>query len=138
MSLGQGTQVVDGQRNLFPTSAAYAPASYGPQTTGVPNISPTMPPYIGAANTGGGIGPGAGSEGVGGYGTAGNNAVVTAIAAANPHNLKVSPVWWAVFALLIGLLLLNGVHWRKVVDEDASVHAHLGAAKADASEGAGA
>ena len=134
MPLGQGTQVVDGQRNLFPTSAAYAPAGFGPQTTGVPTVSPTMPPYIGAAGSGG-LSASAGSENVGGYGTAGNNAVTTAIANANPYNLKVSPVWWAVIALILGLLLMNGVHWRKTTLEGAEEHAHVGAIKESASEG---
>ena len=50
MALGSQTQVVDGQRNIFPTSAQFYPTQYGPQTTGVPQVSPTMPPYIGAAN----------------------------------------------------------------------------------------
>ncbi len=131
MSLGSQTQVVDGQRNIFPTSYQFSPASYGPQTTGVPQVSPTMPPFLGGPS-----GPSAmgGMEGVGGYGTAGNNALVTATAAANPHNLKVSPVWWAIIALVGGLLLLNGVHWRKVTLEGAEEHAHLGAVKESASE----
>lgn len=112
MSLGSQSDVVNGQRFTMPTAFQYAPNQYGPQTTGVPNVSPSMPPFIGAAN-GAGSSLGAGMEGVGGYGTAGNNALVTATAANNPHSLVVSPVWWAVGALLLGLVLLKGVHWRK-------------------------
>lgn len=121
MSLGQGTQVIDGQRNLFPTVASYAPTGYGPQTTGVPNVSPTMPPFIGAANSGSGqSGAAFGMEGIGGYGTAGNNSTVAAVAGANPFNLKVSPLWWAVIFLLAGLMLLKGINWRETTLEHAS------------------
>lgn len=132
MSLGSNTQVVDGQRNIFPTGQQYTPMSYGQQTTGVPNVSPSMPPFMGSTN-----GPGSSmglSEGVGGYGTAGNNATVTAIAAEHPHNLKVSPVWWAVIFLIVGILLLRGVHWRKTTLEGASADATFGGSRAAASE----
>lgn len=115
MSLGSQSAVVDGQRFALPTSAQWNPMRYGPQTTGVPQVSPTMPPFLGASN-GQGASMGV-SENVGGYGTAGNNALVTAIASEHPHNWRVSPVWWAVSALIIGTLLLRGVHWRKTVLE---------------------
>ena len=130
MSLGPQTQVVDGQRNIFPTWAQFQPTQYGPQTTGVPQVSPTMPPYIGQ----GASAMGAGMSGVGGYGTADNNSMTAALANANPHNLKVSPVWWAIGALIIGLLLLNGVHWRKTTLEGVEEHAHVGAVKETAAE----
>jgi hypothetical protein len=118
MSLGQGTQVVDGQRNLFPTVASYMPTGYGPSTTGVPQVSPTMPPFIGAANNGtGSAGAAFGLEGVGGYGTAANNTQVAAIAGANPHNLSVSPMWWAVIMLVVGLVLLKAINWRETTLE---------------------
>lgn len=133
MSLGSDTSVVNGQRFAFPTHDAYAPASYGPQTTGVPQVSPTMPPYLGGA---GGVTASGAAEGVNGYGTAGNNQQVTAIAAANPYSLKVSPVWWAVGGLVGGLLLLNGIHWRRTTLEGASEHGHLGAVSESASESA--
>jgi hypothetical protein len=133
MSLGSGTQVVDGQRNLFPPLAAFSPTQYGPQSTGVPQVSPTMPPFIGAAN-GSGSALGAGMEGVGGYGTAGNNALTTQIAAENPHNLKVSPTWWAVGALVVGLALLKGVHWRSL--EGVEERGHVAGAHESVSEAA--
>jgi hypothetical protein len=86
--LGSQTDVILGQRFTQPTQAQYNPMRYGPQTTGVPQVSPSMPPFMGASN-------GAGSslgvqEGVNGYGTAGNNALVTQIAAEHPHHMKVS------------------------------------------------
>lgn len=134
MSLGSQTQVVDGQRNVFPTSAQWAPQSWGPTTTGVPQVSPTMPPFISAANTAGGGGAAFGLEGVGGYGTAGNNAQVTAVANANPWNLKVSPVLWAIAFLLVGLLLLKGVHWRETTLEGLEERGHAGPVHEAASE----
>ena len=134
MSLGQGTQVVDGQRNTFPTLASYQPTGYGPQTTGVPQVSPTMPPFIGAANSATGGGAAFGLEGIGGYGTAANNSTVTAVANANPHNLKVSPVWWAVVFLIVGLLLLKGINWRETTLEHFTESGNAGPATESASE----
>lgn len=136
MSLGSQTFINDGQRFTGPTSWAYQPTQYGPQTTGVPNVSPSMPPFVGAANGGGSSMGMGGYSDVDGYGTADNNAQVTAIANANPHNLKVSPVWWAVGSLLGGLFLLQVVHWRKTTLEGASESAHVGGARESASEAA--
>lgn len=110
MSLGSDTGVVNGQRFAFPTTASYNPMAYGPQTTGVPNVSPTMPPFIGGGN---GPTSGLGFEGVGGYGTAGNNQFTTGIAQAHPFDARLSPVWWAVIGLLLALILLKGIHWRE-------------------------
>lgn len=135
MSLGYSTQVVDGQRNVFPTAFAYQPTQYGPQSTGVPQVSPTMPPFISGGN-GSGASLGAGFEGVGGYGTAGNNAQVAAAANANPWNAKVSPVWWALAFLIGGILLLNGTSWRKTTLESADEHAKVGTVSERASESA--
>ena len=125
MSLGADTGVVNGQRFTFPTTAAYSPMSYGPQTTGVPNVSPTLPPFIG-----GGAGPtsGLGFEGVGGYGTAGNNQVTTAIAGSKPFDMRLSPVLWAVILLLVGLFGLAAIHWRKTTLGGVGENAHVGAA----------
>ena len=136
MSLGQGTQVVDGQRNTFPTMASYQPQGYGPQTTGVPQVSPTMPPFIGQANGASSGSAAFGLEGVGGYGTAANNTTVTATAAANPHSLKVSPVWWAVIFLVVGLLLLKGINWRETTLEHFTESGAAGPVRESASESA--
>jgi hypothetical protein len=136
MALGSDTGVVNGQRFTFPTWDSYSPTGFGPQTTGVPQVSPTMPPFIGASNTGAGGGMAAGMEGVGGYGTAANNTLTTAVAGSNPHNWKVSPVWWAVIALIVGLVLLKGVHWRETTLEGFEEHGHAGGAHEEASEAA--
>lgn len=136
MSFGPDSALVNGQLLSFPTYASYSPVGYGPQTTGVPNVSPTMPPFIGAANSGTGQGAAAGLEGVGGYGTAANNTLTTSIAGANPHNPKVSPVWWAVIALVVGLVLLKGIHWRETTLEGFNESGHAGPARESASEDA--
>jgi hypothetical protein len=81
---------------------------------GVPNVSPSYPPYIG----GGAMSMGAGAAThVGGYGTADNNAQVAAIANAHPWNLRVSPVLWAVVGLVVGLIALKSIHWREAILE---------------------
>ena len=123
MSLGADTGVVNGQRFTFPTTAAYSPMSYGPQTTGVPNVSPTLPPFVG-----GGAGPtsGLGFEGVGGYGTAGNNQITTAIAGSKPFDMRLSPVLWAVILLLGSLILLKAIHWRETTLGGFSERANVG------------
>lgn len=126
--LGSQTDVVNGQRFVTPTFFQFAPTSFGQQTTGVPNVSPSAPPFIGGNSTGGAYGN------VGGYGTADNNTQVTAIANAHPYNLKVSPVWWAVVLLLGSLMLLKGIHWRETTLEGFEERGHAGPAREEASE----
>lgn len=126
MSLGSDTGVVNGQRFTFPTTASYAPVSYGPTSTGVPNVSPTMPPFFGGAPT---ATSGIGMETVGGYGTAGNNSITTAIAAKNPLNPKVSPVLWAVIGLVGSLILLKAIHWRETTLGGFEEHGNVGSAR---------
>lgn len=119
--LGQGTVVVDGQRTTAPPSAAFVPTSFGLQTSGVPNVSPIVPPY--ASGTTGGSSSSTGAVGVNsvnGYGTADNNALTTSLAAAHPWSPKVSPVVWALVALIGGVLLLGAVSWHETVEESAS------------------
>jgi hypothetical protein len=115
VSLGPNTLAENGSRFTVPTWAAYAPTGYGQETVGVPNVSPTMPPFMGSG--GGTAAPGGSVNGVGGYGTASNNTLTTSIANANSHNWKVSPVWWAIVALIVGLVLLKSVHWRDTILE---------------------
>lgn len=110
MPLGPQTVVVDGQRNVFPSSAQWNPMGWGPQTTGVPQVSPSMPPFLNGATVTGGTFLGGGS---------GN--LDSAIAASNaPFNLKMSAVLWAVILLVVGLMLLKAVHWRETVMEGGS------------------
>lgn len=111
-SLGADSVVVNGQLVPTPTPAAYMPQGYGPQTMGVPNVAPAYPPYLGAP-----MSTAPGSEAVGGYGTAGNNAMGTAMANAHPWNPRVSAVPWAVGGLIVSLLLLKAVHWRETILE---------------------
>ena len=111
-SLGADSSVVNGQLVQTPTMAAYMPQGYGPQTMGVPNVAPAYPPYSGSPMT-----TAPGSEAVGGYGTAGNNALGTALANAHPWNPKVSAVPWALAGLILSLILLKAVHWRETILE---------------------
>lgn len=114
MALGADSVVVNGQLLTQPQGYMYSPPNFGPQTLGVPNISPAYPPFQGQAMTNT-----PGSESVGGYGTAGNNSVMTATAGANPWSPKVSPLPWAIAALVIGLAGLHFFHWREVIDAKA-------------------
>ena len=130
MSLGADTIVVNGNRTPVPTMASYMPQGYGPQTIGVPNITPAYPPYLGGPT---GTSPGA--EGVGGYGTAGNNSMVANIANQHPWNAKVSPVWWAIIGLVVSLVFLKSIHWRETILEGRE-GIDLGPAHEEASAGA--
>lgn len=133
--LGANTAVVDGQRVLLPSMAAFAPANYGPQTTGVPVVSPTIPPVMGVgmvggmANSSGGVG----YQSVNGYGTADNNAAAAAAAGAQPFSLRASPVLWAVGLLVFGLVALQAINWHETVEASGGV----GREKARAAESAG-
>jgi hypothetical protein len=111
VSLGAQTVVVNGQRFQVPTTAAYNPQGYGPQTTGAPSTVPQAPPAIGAA---GGT--------ISSVGLSQN----AAQAAAQPHSLKWSPVWWAVIFLVLSLILLKGVHWRETMLVGAEERAEAG------------
>lgn len=121
MALGADTQVVNGQQITTPSHWAYVPTSFGPQTVGVPQVTPSYPPYVGG--TTGGAAPGA--ENVGGYGTAGANSTATFFANQNPWSFKGSPVIFAVAGLLISLILLKAIHWRETILEGEE-HANLG------------
>ena len=110
---GPDTAVIDGQRFALPPRSIYNPQGYGPQTTGVPNASPTLPPAMAALDSASG-GVGGVYETVGGYGTATSNTALTAQAAAAPMSLKHSPVLWAVGLLLVSVLLLGKIHWAPV------------------------
>lgn len=121
MSLGADTVVINGQRFTTPTWDSYAPTGYGPSTTGVPQVSPSMPPYLGGSPTNNSM-----LEQVGGYGTAGNNALMASVAAANPWSPRHSPVLFAVIGLLLALFLLRHVHWRDTILEGAREEGELG------------
>ena len=129
MSLGSDTGVVNGQRFTFPTTASYAPISYGPTTSGVPNVSPTMPPFFGGAPT---ATSGLGLETVGGYGTAGNNSIAAQTARAKPFSIKTSPVLWAIGGLIGALVLLKAIHWRDTTLGGFEEHGNVGSVRESA------
>lgn len=129
MSLGADTVVVNGQRFTTPTWDSYAPTGYGPSTTGVPQVSPSMPPYLGGSPTNNSM-----LEQVGGYGTAGNNALAASVAQANPWSPRHSPVIFAVVGLLLAIFLLRHVHWRDTILEGAREEGELGPLREGAHE----
>jgi hypothetical protein len=107
VALGPSSAVIDGQRFALPTRYAYQPSSWGPQTSTVPNASPTIPPSFAAM--GAAQGPVVSTPGA--YGTADSNSALAATAAANPFSLKLSPTLWAVILLLGSIFLLGKIHW---------------------------
>lgn len=113
-NLGADTEMINGQLVSTPQMTQYSPQGWGPQTLGVPNVTPAFPPFLGGA-TPTSMAPGA--ESVGGYGTAGNNNQVTQMANAHPWNWRVSPVPWAIGGLLLALFLLKAIHWNDALLE---------------------
>lgn len=116
MAFGPESTVVNGQLLALPQSYQYAPAGYGPQTVGVPQVSPSYPPFLGAP-----MGQTAGASAVGGYGTADNNTLAASVANKHPFNLKGSATIWAVGGLVVSLVLLKAIHWRETLEEAGAV-----------------
>lgn len=115
---GYGSYVVNGDRTALQTRAAYAPQSYGPSLASVPVSGPNIPPALGAASVASGVygqaeTPAGYVDIVGNYGTADNNGLATAIAAGNPWSFRDSPVLPALLFLVLGLVGLRIIHWRK-------------------------
>ncbi|HEY2300524.1 MAG TPA: hypothetical protein VGH66_01445 [Acidimicrobiales bacterium] len=129
MALGPDSVVVNGQLVWQPDTDQYFPTAYGAQTVGVPQVSPSYPPYLGAP-----MASAPGASNVGGYGTASNNDKATQIAAAHPWNPRVSPTWWAVIGLVLSLMLLKAVHWRETILESGEERGMLGPFREDAGE----
>ena len=134
MPVGPNTLVVDGQRFAVPTGNAYNPVGYGQLVNLTPVSQLNQPPMVGVGG-GNASGTAGGADVVGGYGTAGNNALAAIKAHGNPWSLRDSPVLWAVILLLVGLFGLAAIHWRKTTLGGVGENAHVGAAseKAEAS-----
>jgi hypothetical protein len=116
MATGAESVVVNGQLIAQPQLYQYQPQGFGPQTVGVPNISPSYPPFLGGNGGNQAMLNSGSASNVGGYGTAGNNDMATQAANGSPFNPRVSPLPWAIAALLIGLAGLHFFHWREVID----------------------
>ena len=109
-----GTVPVNGARFSLPTTDAFNPLNYMQQSSTVPFTGPSLPPTMLSGSAAPNLGAGSGlTEAVGGYGTAANNGVVSAIAARNPTNVKVSPVIWVLVFGLVGIFGLKWLMWPK-------------------------
>lgn len=131
MGLTTGTAVVNGQRVTVPTADAYNPVGFGQIVQMQPIQNINVPPMVGGG-TGGTGGAVSGQDVVGGYGTANLNSAATLAANANPFSLRASPVLWAVGGLVVSLVLLRVISWRKVTLAGAGEHAHIGSANESA------
>lgn len=122
--LGYGTVIENGTRIPVQTQAAYAPLGYGPIMAQVPSSQPNVPP--GLSYSGGAAAPMYGKAGPTSagatsgsyadstsYGTAENNDLATAIAGSDPFSFRDSPVLPAILMLLVGLIGLRVIHWRR-------------------------
>jgi hypothetical protein len=131
MPVGPNTLVVDGQRFGVPTGAAYNPVGYGQLVQLQPVRNLNQPPMVGVSQ--GGTGSALGTDVVGGYGTAGNNAAATQNAMLNPWNLRHSPTVYVVVGLIVALTLLKVIHWRSLAS--GSEKGHIGPARESAEAG---
>lgn len=112
MGLATGTAVVNGQRITAPTGDAYNPVGFGQLVQMQPVQNINVPPMVGGG-TGGMGGAVTGQDVVGGYGTSSLNSAAVLDANQNPWSLRASPVLWALGGLVLSLVLLKAVHWRK-------------------------
>jgi hypothetical protein len=102
MQLVYGSQAINGQlvpeltnTQIFPSQA------YVPYMQGRGAATPTLPPPVSWFS--GGSNPYTSGLEVGS---------TSSQAAAEPFNPVVSPVWWALGFLIVGILGLRFVHWR--------------------------
>jgi len=124
--IGAQTVAIDGSRFSVPTVAAYNPVGFGQVTQPQPIQNVNFPPMLpGGATSGGG---GSIGESIGGYGTAGQNLAAAQMAGNSPFSLRRAPTVWTVLLLIIGLVMLSAVHWRKTTLGGARENAHLGPA----------
>lgn len=128
MAINKNTLVVDGQRFSVPNGDAYNPVGYGQLVQMQPIRQLNQPPMVGVGGGSGGAGGVMGTDVVGGYGTAGNNAAATIKANLNPFSMKDSPVWWAVIGLIVSVVGLSAIHWRKTTLAGADANLHVGEA----------
>lgn len=129
MAINANTLVENGQRFSVPNSNAYNPVGYGQLVQMQPVRQLNQPPMVGVG--GGGAGAGVmGTDVVGGYGTAGNNAAATIKANLNPWSLRDSPVGWAIIGLIISVVGLSAIHWRKTTLAGADANLHVGGSHA--------
>lgn len=98
MAVGFGSAVVNGQLAPMMQGDFHNPVSYGPPLETVPASAPQIPPFWGSLiNTPNNTGAQA----------QGNSA-----AKADPFNLGVSPVVWAIIFVLISVLGLRFIHYH--------------------------
>ena len=106
MVQGPSSNVINGQLIPLARGSQYAPQGFGPQTTTVPQMPPTVPPPISGGSTGT-------------MASAAGNGSQTGLHAMlignNPWNPKVSPLPWALAGLVIALLMLHFVHYRSSI-----------------------
>ena len=125
MALGPQTRVIDGQRFSGPTQTDYSPVGFGQLVQPQPISNVNFPPMV----TGSPSGQSAMTESIGGYGTAGQNVIATAQAAANPWGFRESPLWWAIIGLVVSIVGLSVIHWRKTTLAGAGENLHVGRAR---------
>lgn len=107
--LGYQTQVVNGQMVNVAPKAGYDPIIFGQSYTGpaywprqgVYNVPPVMPS--------GGLQE---SMAPSSYGYSGFPVPSATSESGNPHHLTKSPVWMAVAFLIVGVLMLQYVHYK--------------------------
>lgn len=110
MPLGYGTTVVNGQMVPIPVKSAFDPLVFGQAYTG-PAYWPrqgvyNVPPVLPSGSLQAAMAPASyGASGYTGFEvpTAGNG---------NPYSPTKSPLWWALGFLIVGILMLQHIHYK--------------------------
>jgi hypothetical protein len=112
LNTGNGTAVVNGQLVNIAIKQGYDPLAFGQAYTG-PDMWPrqgvyNVPPVLPSGALQGSLAPAA-------YGSAGNAAPMPtkASASGSPFHPTKSPLWWGLGFLVIGVLMIQHIHYSK-------------------------
>lgn len=107
--IGYGSTVVNGQLIPIPVKSAFDPLTFGQAYTGpaywprqgVYNVPPVLPSGALAAS----MAPAA-------YGASGTPLPTPTSPSGNPFHPTKSPLWWGLGFLIIGILMLQHIHYK--------------------------
>lgn len=112
MSLGYGSAVVNGQLINVPVPAAFDPLTFGQAYTGpaywprqgVYNVPPVLPS--------GALQASAAPASFGASGLTGYQVPTPYSETGNPFHPTKSPLWWGLGFLIVGILMLQHIHYK--------------------------
>jgi hypothetical protein len=110
VKVGVDSVALPGQLIATPPTVTVSPYSFQQTGQGVQFPPPSTPPTMGSISATGGPSP---VMSVGGYSTAASRGAAAAIAGAKPFSVKHSAVVPALGMLIVGLVLMWWIFWKK-------------------------